>query len=86
MIHPDWVYEGTFLHDSLEGVGIKKYENGDVYKGYFHRGFEEGEGVLQKGEAYYSGNFHVGRRHGPFRVQDKDHTYYAIFTKDQEVK
>ena len=43
LIHPDWVYEGTFLHDSLEGVGVKKYENGDVYKGYFHSGFEEGE-------------------------------------------
>jgi len=36
------VYEGDFIQDVMEGFGVYKYANGDVFRGEFKAGKFEG--------------------------------------------
>ena len=48
------VYEGEFINDVREGHGYEKYDNRNVYIGYFKRGKAHGKGLYTwANEEYY---------------------------------
>lgn len=58
-------YEGQILNNVPHGYGTKKFINGNVYKGYWKNGFEEGDGLLEfENKDSYRGNFKRGKFSG----------------------
>ena len=56
-------YQGTFVRDNIEGVGIFKWKNGDVYKGQVKFGKMHGNGIYRfKNGKEYKGMFNMGKR------------------------
>lgn len=43
----NYTYRGEIIRDKPHGWGQKQHKNGDVYKGYFKNGKEQGEGELR---------------------------------------
>lgn len=43
----NYTYQGEIIRDKPHGWGQKQHKNGDVYKGYFKNGKEQGEGELR---------------------------------------
>lgn len=57
--------EGDFKDDLLEGRGLKRCENGQVYEGEFKKGLEEGRGVLTMIDGRkFEGPFSNGKANG----------------------
>jgi len=56
-----WVYEGEFEQDVWEGHGYEKYDNQNIYIGYFKKGKAHGKGLYTwaNGE-YYEGEWNMG--------------------------
>ena len=56
-------YQGTFVRDNIEGVGMFKWKNGDVYKGQVKFGKMHGNGIYRfKNGKEYKGMFNMGKR------------------------
>lgn len=59
------VYEGEFENGEIEGVGLRRWANGDSYSGQFHRGEMHGEGVfLSHTGDKYDGQWRANQRVG----------------------
>ena len=63
----DWVYIGQ-LSDTLDqanGIGIKVWDNGEIFQGYWKNGVLDGIGItVSKNGDYYIGNFKDDIRQG----------------------
>lgn len=57
--------EGDFKDDFLEGRGLKRFDNGQVYDGEFKKGVEEGRGTLTMIDGRkFEGPFSNGKANG----------------------
>lgn len=57
--------EGEFKDDKLEGRGLKRFDNGQVYEGDFKKGVEEGRGILTMVDGRkFEGPFSNGKANG----------------------
>ena len=59
------VYDGQWADDSFGGRGVFKFQNGDVYKGYFehHKMSKTGTYIWKTGNVY-TGQWLKGKMHG----------------------
>lgn len=63
-------YEGQWMENLQNGFGIMKYDNGDIYKGFFKDGLPHGHGSLKQGKFMssaafiYIGDFVNGNKNG----------------------
>ena len=51
-----WHYTGEWANNRMEGYGVLRQEDGDLYEGQFRNGLKHGTGV----EAYKTGETYVG--------------------------
>jgi hypothetical protein len=63
------LYEGEVGKQGAtrEGLGVCRYENGNVYEGWWRRNKEHGKGILMTGDrrfVIYEGDWERGRMHG----------------------
>ncbi len=62
----EYVYQGRFVNDVISGHGIKYYNNGDIYTGYFAQGLKHGYGTFYNATTheYYEGNYEFDKISG----------------------
>nr|XP_054750353.1 alsin-like isoform X1 [Lytechinus pictus] len=83
------IFEGQWLEGKMHGVGILRYQNGDVYEGEFQDGVKHGHGTLQIGNAavhdIYIGNWRHGKRHGYGVIDDnsRGEKYMGLWQDDR---
>jgi hypothetical protein len=60
------LYEGTWLGDKIEGLGVLVYRDGSIYEGTFENGVPQGTGrrITNDDLEIYTGDFVNGARHG----------------------
>ena len=71
-------YEGDFFEGRIEGYGIMKYANGDIYEGNWKRGLRHGKGKMEmfNSDKTYIGKWRGDVQHGKGKLFYKDGNHY----------
>ena len=71
------IYTGETSNHLPEGYGECVYNDGHIYKGFWHEGQPQGYGTIVKGIYTYRGQFLNGQPHGYGTLTTKDSTLYS---------
>lgn len=71
-------FEGHFLNDEKQGIGIYYYANGDIFEGFYNRNLRSGEGIYryQNGDKF-EGQYNLGKRNGLGKYTFSDGSYFS---------
>ena len=80
--------EGTWENDRLEGYVESNIRGKGFFKGHYVAGKKEGNGISQKGDLSYSGNYRAGKKHGVFTFwkEESQKKLLVMFEKGVKIK
>jgi len=75
------MYKGKYFNNKKHGIGILKWFDGRIYRGYWAQGKQEGYGIfINEGKEDY-GYWENGRRVERYSKQEANSLYCAEFNK-----